>query len=692
MNHDRRAVLSQRLECSLPLIGSWLRHLAIRRLCVDRAAPETVPILARALRHTDAYVRARAREALSDLASQPAIDALCAEWFFSRDTESGRLIGQRGYIASEPTDVRVFSGLKAARLGLLREEAVPAIPHLLAAVLDSDAEIAQSAQQLLCALDSQAAIDALCAEWFRSRFEEAGRLVRECRYVASGPGDLRVWSTLKSGQSAPLRNGSDAVGYVLMATHDPDPEVAKGAEEVLRGLESQEAIDALCIRWFRSRNPVAATLIRECEYVASGPADVRVYSALAGGQLALLKKEDAEAVGPLLSATKDQDAGIANAARHVLRGLERQCAQDAIIDIALASTEPAALIYLIDTCGYRHSDEGRWFLYLALAGRFDEYLAADFEFQTLAIEFRAAHADLQNRIRERIVASGDTRMSGLLVRGHPSARLSGSSLAGRHRGELTDADAHALVRVLSRNRNWESLFTDYLGVLPARRLAEAVRAMTDAGWEPPEQDARRLLEHLNELLPSEDQIPEPVFLSSCPNPVIVGLLAEGKERPPADTPEALQAMIGAEAPPGLPLLVSHPPETQIRALGALLARKALTPEILRKAATAPAWTVRLTAAMLGAANVDDTRCDGAHWLSHLNPALEAERLWSVKAFQFSRDGLDALLQHLAKLDDPRRAGGLPLVAAVAAHAIAHDIEIDTETAVEIDEDAFEIES
>ena len=178
MNREQRtALLAARLDCRLPLIGSWFRRRAIQRLCSECAEPATLPIIVRTLNHTDAFVRAQARAALSDLAAQAAIDALCAEWFRSRDAEVGELIRKRGYVASEPADIRVFSGLKGAQLALLREEAVPAMPHLVAAVADGDAEVAQTAQQLLCGLDSQAAVDALCAEWFRSRSADAGHLV-----------------------------------------------------------------------------------------------------------------------------------------------------------------------------------------------------------------------------------------------------------------------------------------------------------------------------------------------------------------------------------------------------------------------------------------------------------------------------------------------------------------------------------
>jgi hypothetical protein len=48
-------------------------------------------------------------------------------------------------------------------------------------------------------------------------------------------------------------------------------------------------------------------------------------------------------------------------------------------------------------------------------------------------------------------------------------------------------------------------------------------------------------------------------------------------------------------------------------------------------------------------------------------------------------------EHLARLPDPRAAGGLLLVEAICAHYTAHDIEVEEGACVLVAEDSFELE-
>jgi hypothetical protein len=162
------------------------------------------------------------------------------------------------------------------------------------------------------------------------------------------------------------------------------------------------------------------------------------------------------------------------------------------------------------------------------------------------------------------------------------------------------------------------------------------------------------------------------------NPVISQLLNDGAASPPEGD---LDSLIGGENPD---------PEIQIKALGCLQKQNKLSPALLKKANESPHWLVRLCAGMLGAAEVDIRGDDGRFWLEKLRVVLDADKVWGAKPFQVTRDGIDALQENLSRLDDPGKAGGLPLVAAVSTHLFAHDIEIDDrEAVIEIAEDAFE---
>lgn len=254
-------------------------------------------------------------------------------------------------------------------------------------------------------------------------------------------------------------------------------------------------------RWVRWHTPILARPFRRW-----------AVKRLAGIRLHLT------AIPHLGAALSSTDPEVAKAADEALRSLEGGDESiSVLIDTALNYAQPQSLMRLINECGYRHSVEGRWFLYLALAGRFDDYLAADFEFQTLRAEFRAAPPELQARIRESIVRTGDTRMNPLFVAEKKQALLA----------DLSDHDADLLVKLNARNHNWDPLFK-FLWVLPARHIREAVAAMSKARWQPPDADRAALYHKLTSLVETSGEAPKTVTAPVLLNPVLQKWLTRGE--------------------------------------------------------------------------------------------------------------------------------------------------------------------
>jgi hypothetical protein len=416
-----------------------------------------------------------------------------------------------------------------------------------------------------------------------------------------------------------------------------------------------------------------------------------VLSGLQAGRLDELAREGAEAVPGLVAALAEKDKALAKGARRVL---ETFTMADALVDYALDEAAGAALLPIINARGLHHTTEGRWFLYLALAGRFDDYLAADFEFQTLRAEFRAAPPELQARIREAIVRTGDTRMNPLFVAEKKQVLLA---------ADLSGHDADLLVKLNARNQNWDALFK-FLWVLPARHIRDAVAAMAKAKWQPEDAERAALLHKLAGLVADGGEGPKTVTAPVLLNPVLQQWLARG-EKEWAREPEAkLREHLKDEVPP----------PDQIAALGALRAQGQLTPQVLDQAARSQQWLVRLAATALppststphptpdtrpsapSAPSTPDTRPStpvndgGKEWFTRLQTALDAEAVWGLKPCHVPRDGLEALQEGLARLPDRRAAGGLTLIEAVVAHYTAHDIEIEVGARVVVSEDSFEV--
>lgn len=463
--------------------------------------------------------------------------------------------------------------------------------------------------------------------------------------------------------------------HLIAALESRDAWVRQIANHALADLsENPDCVDALCAVWAKGRESHLGQFIAECRYQATGPVELRVLSGLQAGRLEELAREGPEAVPALVAALADRDAALRPRAEQVLQSF---ASADALVDYALDHAAGAALLPIINSRPIQHSVEGRWFLYLALAGRFDEYLAADFEFQTLRAEFRAAPAELQARIRDTMVRSGDVRMNPLLVVEKRETVLA----------ELSDHDAEVLVKINARNKNWDALFK-FLWVLPARQVREAVAAMRQAGWQPEDADRQALFQKLAGLVESLGETPKAITAPVLMNPVLAQWLARGEQQSAREPEAKLRERLREEVPPS----------DQIAALGALRAQGQIPPPVLEQAGRSPQWLVRLAAVALGAPSPStlDPRHPapandgGQEWFARLQTALDAESVWGLKPCHVTRDGLEALQEGLGRLPDRRAAGGLNLLEAVVAHYTAHDIEIEVGARVVVSEDSFEM--
>jgi len=326
---------------------------------------------------------------------------------------------------------------------------------------------------------------------------------------------------------------------------------------------------------------------------------------------------------------------------------------------------------VIEDQDWRHSDEAKWFIYLVATGRFDEYLAEDYEFQILRPEFLAASVGLKARIREAVVKAGEVRMNGLF-------------LVEKRAAELTLADAEALVQINIRNHNWEALAGN-LWWLPARQIHDAVQAIIAAKWRPVEAEQAVLLRQLEDLatLLATAALERSGTLPL--GPVYQKWLACGETGPfSKKTPSQLKSMLDDE---------TDPPE-QIAALGALRKHGQLDTATVAKAGHSGHWMVRWVAVHFGAdltkaMQVNDA---GIEWFRRLSILKSADVLWTAKPCEVTRDGLEALREHIARLPDRRAAGGLLLVEAICSHYTSNDIEIEDGAHVMVEEDSFELES
>jgi hypothetical protein len=273
MNNGQFDLLLEMLNSRTPLIGGWLRRRAARRLA-QSATPQAIQALAEALTtNSDAKVQAIAKEAILNAQTQPAIDRICQVWAASRQPWLAQTVQQKRWVASRPAGLRLLCLLLTDQLDEILDGEGHDIAHLVAACQDAEARLAQQARSCLARLRRPAAVNALCAEWARSRAALLEAAVIEGRYVARQPAALRVLSALKSGQAQLLLHGSPAVVQpLLQAVQDADPQIAEMAGQTLRLFKKAELRDALCNLFIEDELPLAGQIALECGYL---PQDVQ---------------------------------------------------------------------------------------------------------------------------------------------------------------------------------------------------------------------------------------------------------------------------------------------------------------------------------------------------------------------------------------------------------------------------------
>ena len=347
MSSTRLRFLSAQLNLRIPVIGDWLRQRAAQQLALD-GSPEALHVLAEALAsNPDEPVRQLAILAIQQADSQPEINAICEAWLSTRHSASvhGRrleaLIEENRWVGNSSPQVLVFSALMADRLERITAGGADLVDPLLLACRDqapdrrAGSALAERARGCLSRLQNPAAIDRVCEIWAAGRDILLEQALIDAGYVAQPPGKAHVLSALKTGKLSLLAGeGPEILSPLLEARTDADSGIARQAKICLDTLRNPAAIDALCLRWAETRDPILGELLQTASYVAQQPAAARVLSALFTNRLDLLRdagaggEEGAPIAAALCQAFADRDAQIAGRARQVLGELKDSQARE----------------------------------------------------------------------------------------------------------------------------------------------------------------------------------------------------------------------------------------------------------------------------------------------------------------------------------------------------------------------------
>lgn len=159
----------------------------------------------------------------------------------------------------------------------LQREAIRALAHdgsataikilVKALATHPDSNLRRRVAIALRHLQSAESIDAVCAAWQETRHDALTALLRERRWLATTPLELRVLTALKTGQKTALaRLDAPVITALMHACGDADPEIVALALNLLGELRAPDAIEHFCDQLIGSEFPALQKLAWEKAY------------------------------------------------------------------------------------------------------------------------------------------------------------------------------------------------------------------------------------------------------------------------------------------------------------------------------------------------------------------------------------------------------------------------------------------
>jgi len=183
MTPEKLTQIRRRLSSRLPILGRWQRRQAVQRLIADDSSAAVRELALALAQNQHTAVRDAARDALTRLEARRHINAVCKVWYEVRHPALDKLLLEKGWVATAPLDVRVYSALKVGQGDRLTKGSVAAIPVLLQACDDFDSDIATNARPTLQQVRAPAAREAVCRLCVESDHTLACQIAQEAGFL-----------------------------------------------------------------------------------------------------------------------------------------------------------------------------------------------------------------------------------------------------------------------------------------------------------------------------------------------------------------------------------------------------------------------------------------------------------------------------------------------------------------------------
>ncbi len=228
---------------------------------------DLIPALVIKREDKDPLVAERARNALSNLKRQDAINALCKLWMVTRDATLAALITATQYHPTEPLRAVVYTALLTNHPEWLTPVIAEAVPILIDAMHDVSPALQHNAGFLCASLPTQPSVDVFCQQWADTRSSDLEDILVRAKYTASAPLSLRLLTRAKVGASLISETTiPEAIAHLLQWIDEPDPIIQTNVQQALSGLQDRAAVDEFCRLALNQNHARALKIATEAGY------------------------------------------------------------------------------------------------------------------------------------------------------------------------------------------------------------------------------------------------------------------------------------------------------------------------------------------------------------------------------------------------------------------------------------------
>lgn len=277
---------------------------------------------------------------------------------------------------------------------------------------------------------------------------------------------------------------------------------------------------------------------------APSPAET-VHNALKTGDLSAFKSAEAEWIGPLLEACNDPDRKVRANLEKFLRHLEKPKSLEALCRKLIEKDYPLAREIAVKR-SIAPQDPVARVLFFFMTEQWERYEALDLDRRLLCAAYAAENADVRQRIREKLRATGRSELLTIVIGQESASRIA----------EMTDDEYEFVISMLSSHWDGGRLW-QMLPETTVARSARILEVLAGVGWQPPEAECALFVE-LCTLLKDGLLLDPDVLPQEFP-----GILLRGQLRTPGRTADVLFAPLASLSPLSLDALDTFARDTDL---------------------------------------------------------------------------------------------------------------------------------